>query len=393
VFFLAKKLSGNKLVSVLATLLFLLHPIHTENIYWFSGLSNDLSSCAIIFMMLVYIKFREKQSIVAYIVAIILSAVAFGSYEIAVIIPFILIALDMLILKPKKHARSYLWYIPFFLLLIIYFVLRAVSHSFSGGGDYSYHMSRILPNIVGNYFGYLGVFLGGLPFLTFYNYLRAGLRSEWIYFSIVAILIIAYIGWATVQYRNNIVKLLHHKNSQLIIFCLVFAFISLLPFLPLGNIAPRYLYLASAGLSLAFILLLQIVFTKLIKDPRIVAAALIAVTLILSYIFYISNLSEQHTWQQSGNTTKNTLLFFRRNYPSFASSTDLYFVNTPIMNNNTWVFPVGLSDGLWFIYRDKTPKLQRVGTVNDAKKSISVSGNHDSYIFKFDDQRNIKEVK
>jgi hypothetical protein len=392
VYFLAKKLSGNKLIGALTALLFILHPAHAENIFWISTLSDDLSTLAIIFTMLTFIKFREKKSVIVYILAIVFGAIAFASYEIAVVLPFILIALDIFILKPKKNMNTYLTYLPFALLFILYFVVRVLSHSFFGGGDYSYHLSRMLPNIVGNFFGYTGIFVGGLPFLIFYNFLRLGLRTEWVYFTVVAVLLIGYLIWMYVRYREKFAKLLRHKDTQLILFCFVFAFIALLPFLPLGNIAPRYLYLASVGYALALVLLLKLLFVHSIKNSRYATYAFIVVCLLLAILYFIGNMREGQQWRNSGHITQDTLIYFRKNYPSLTSQTDLYFVNTPVMLNNTWVFPVGLTEGLWFIYRDNLPRVHQVVSLKDAP-AMNSNSTQSSYTFFFDAQGRIKIVK
>ena len=391
VFFLAQKLTKNKWLGALTALLFALHPAHTENIFWFSTMSDDLSALFIVYMMLAFMKFREKKSVFAYILSILFGALAFASYEIAVIVPFIIIALDVFILKPKFRKNTYMSYLPFVFLFVLYFVMRVVSHSFSGGGDYSYHLSRIIPNTFGNFFGYIGLFLGGIPFLSFYTYLRTGLRTEWIYFSVVAILLVGYFGWMVWMHRKKVSKLLQKNDIQVVIFCLVFAFISLLPFLPLGNIAPRYIYLASAGFALALVIILKSLFSLWIKQPRYVMSALIIVSVVLASVYFVSNFQEQKKWQKSGEITQNTLLFFRRNYVGFLPSTDLYFVNTPVQQNSTWVFPVGLADGLWFIYREQTPTVHQVGSLQDAFSAAN--SKKDSYIFEFDEQGNIAAVK
>ncbi len=393
VFFLAKKLSGNKLVGFLTALLFALHPAHTENIFWFSTLSDDLSTTFIVYMMLAYIAFRERKSIIAYIGAVVLGILAFLSYEIAVVAPFILIALDLLLLKPKKRSNTYLSWVPFLIIFILYFVIRWMSHAFFGGGDYSYHLSRILPNLLGNYFGYLGLFLGGLPVLAFYNLLRNGLRTEWVYFTIVAVLVVGYVGWMFTRYQKQVMQWMRQKDTNLLIFCFVFAFISLLPFLPLGNIAPRYLYLASIGYSLALVLILRLLFIKLFKRPRYALVCLVIVSVILSVIYFGANLQEQQQWHQSGSITKNTLLYFRKNYPSLSDKANVYFIDTPVVRNNTWVFPVGLSDGLWFIYRDNLPLVHEVNSLKDAAAATNENGNQNTYIFQFDQQGNVNALK
>src|SRR5690348_17893828 len=92
--------------------------------------------------------------------------------------------------------------------------------------------------------------------------------TEWIYFTVVAVIILGYVGWMISVYRTKIKKALKVKEIQLFIFCFVFAFVSLLPFLPLGNIAPRYLYLASFGYTLALVVLFKLLFTKWVKNAK-----------------------------------------------------------------------------------------------------------------------------
>jgi len=153
------------------------------------------------------------------------------------------------------------------------------------------------------------------------------------------------------------------------------------------------MYLASVGFSILLVVVLRLLFLKVFKNLQQATAVLIIVAFILASVYYVSNQQEQKTWQHSGEVTKNTLLFFRKHYPSFAPTFDVYVVNTPVTYRDAWVFPVGLSDGMWFIYRNKLPKVAEKNSVDDARGSITASGNHNSYIFQFDDQANISEVK
>lgn len=393
VFLLAKKLSNSKLIGTLTAILFVLHPAHTENTFWFSTLSVELGAIFILFMMLAYVRFREKKSLVSYVAAVLFAALAFISYEIAVIIPLILMTLDIFILKPKRDLRVFFSYIPFVVLLGLYFVMRAVSHAFSGGGDYSYHFAKIVPNVIGNLFGYTGLFLGGPSFLAFYTTLRNNLRSEWIIISLVIFVIIGLFGWVLYNSRRKLKTLLRTKTLQLILFCLVFAFVSLLPYLPLGNIAPRYLYLASFGYILAFILVLHSLFTSIIRTPKYSIGLLLIVMFLLSNVYYMINQEEQSKWKHAGIVTHNTLFFFRRNYPALDTNSSLYFVNTPVQINGVWVFPVGLNDGLWLIYRDKLPHIMQVNSVEAATDAMNNDATPDTYIFQFDQNGSISEIK
>ncbi|MGI8420343.1 MAG: O-antigen ligase family protein [Candidatus Levyibacteriota bacterium] len=393
VFFLAKKISRSKLIGTLTAVLFVLLPAHTENVFWFSTISVELGALFIIFMMLTYIKFRENNSIVGYILAILFAALAFVTYEIAVITPLILMTLDIFILKPKRNIRIVYSYIPFVILLVLYFVMRFVSHAFSGGGDYSYHLSRFIPNMIGNFLGYTGMYLGGPSFLSFYNTVRDSLRSDWIFVSFVILVIIGLLMWAIYTYRRSAKAMIHNKDIHIILFCIVFAFISLLPFLPLGNIAPRYLYLASAGYTLALVSILKLLFIHWLKQPKYVTSLLIVVTIGLSFISIVNLRQEQNKWENAGYITQNTLLFFRKNYAGLGQETNLYFVNTPVQENGVWVFPVGLNDGLWIIYRDKLPHVVQVNSLEDAMTAANSGNTDNNYIFDFDKNGSIQQVR
>ncbi|MGH7203160.1 MAG: O-antigen ligase family protein [Candidatus Levyibacteriota bacterium] len=393
VFFLAKKLSRSKLVGALTAILFVLLPAHTENVFWFSTISVELGALFIIFMMIAYIKFRENNSIMGYVLAILFAALAFISYEIAVITPLVLMALDIFILKPKRNIRIVYSYIPFVILLILYFVMRFVSHAFSGGGDYSYHLSHIIPNVIGNFLGYTGMYLDGPSFLSFYNAARDNLRSEWIFVSLVALVVLCLLSWVFYTYRRSAKAMIRNKDMQLILFCLVFAFISLLPFLPLGNIAPRYLYLASAGYILALVYLFKMLFTLLFKQPKYVTSLLLVVTIGLSYVYVVNLRQEQNKWENAGYITQNTLLFFRKNYADLGPETNLYFVNTPVQQNGVWVFPVGLNDGLWIVYRDRLPHVVQMQFLEDAMTAANRGNVEDNYIFDFDKNGSIRQVR
>jgi hypothetical protein len=393
IYLLARRLSGNKLVGVFTALLFILHPAHTENIYWLSALEENISAFFIIFMMLAFINFREKKSVLYYIYALLLGALALVSFEGSIVIPFILLALDIFILKPTKNGKTYISYLPFVLLVFLYFVVRQVTHAFTGGGGYSYHISHILPNIFGNFFGYTGLFLAGLPFLSLYNTLRVGLRTEWIYFTIVAVLVILYLAWMVTLYKKKIRIFFAQKDARLLIFSLVFAIVTLLPFLPLGNIAPRYFYLASFSYCLALVLILRMLLGSIIKKPRNAVISLIVISIFISVLYTVGDLNEAKQWGISGDITKNTLLFFRKNFISFSPKTQLYFVDTPVMRDNTWVFAGGLQDGLWFIYRDNTPQVNNVSTVGQAENAVNTLSNTDTHIFSFSDSGVVIEVK
>ena len=105
VYILTTQIVKKKLFAFIAALIFLFLPAHSENVYWFSTISDTMSSLFIIFSMIYYIHFRNRKSKLAYIIALILSILAFLTYEIAVVVPFILILIDIMFFR-FCHSRE-----------------------------------------------------------------------------------------------------------------------------------------------------------------------------------------------------------------------------------------------------------------------------------------------
>jgi hypothetical protein len=380
-YLLATKILKRRLLGFIVAILFAVLPAHTENIFWFSTLSIGLSALFITYAILLFIRFREKKSVLAYVGAILLSALAFATYEISVVIPALFIVIDIFITKPKRSIKTVAAYIPFFLLVILYFIMRSVSGAFSGGGDYSYNMSRIVPNVIGNFMGYIGLYFGGLSFIPFYDTLRGNFRAMAAMMSIFGIVIISGVMYFFYKSRKKFIKTLAKENVQIILFGIAFAFVSLLPFLALGNIAPRYLYLASFGLSVSFVLSIYLLLKLFIKSNRVVSVVMIIVFSIIAGSHILQNKDEQLKWQTAGEITEETLLFYRTTYASFNAQNTVYIVNAPVTNNGVWVFPVGLPDGLWFIYRENTPNIIQTNSLEEA---VAAKAENPANIFVFE---------
>lgn len=391
VYLLALKITKQRLVAFLTAVLFALLPAHTENLFWFSTLSMALSSLFIVYAMWLFIHFRQKKSVAAYIGAILLSALAFAAYEISVVIPFVFIVLDIFITKPKRSLKTILAYLPFFILLGLYFVMRSVSGAFSGGGDYSYNMARVVPNVLGNFMGYIGLYFGGLSFIPLYDSLRVNLRALSAVISVIGLVSIGLIGFFFYKSREKMMKLLKNGSTQYILFGIAFAFVALLPFLPLGNIAPRYLYLASFGLSLAFVVGVSVLLKTFIKKKIVYTAVLLILFAMIAIVHTLQNKEEQSKWINAGVIAEETLLYFRTGYASFTPRDIVYIVDAPVKHNGVWVFPVGLNDGLWFIYRESTPQIVQTHSLEDAQKA-DAKNSADTYIFQFKNGT-ISEVK
>ncbi len=392
-FLLAKRILNNKFTAFCVAVLFALHPVHSENIMWFSGFSGLLSSMFILYGTYLFLRFRQDNSKLSYIGAFIMVILALMSYEIAIIAPILYIVADFLLVGSKWNNKLLSLHVPFLSLIPIYYVVRSLSNAFPGGGDYSYNLARIIPNIVGNIFGYLGLFLGGNGFLPFYDNLRNALRSQSGIVTILLLVLFIVVVYSIFINRKAMITIFKKHESKQVSFGIVFAFISLMPFLALGNVAPRYLYLGSFGLCLSLVLALNFISKSITtKKQHMGKIVLILMVLGLCFWYQIENINQQKKWRKAGDITADTLSFLRVEHENLKATDSVFFVNIPVKYDGIWVFPVGLKDGMWFIYRDRTPVIYQVNSAEEVKGAASAnSGN--SYIFKYDKYGNITEVK
>ncbi len=445
VFFLASMLIKNKLIAFMAALLFLLHPAHSENIYWISTISTTLSTLFILYAVISFFNFRNTTPLsfprrresmqtktywisafagitvhkMNYLICLILSILAFLTYELAVVIPLLFILIDLYLKKLKKNLSSILIHLSFIFLLPLYFTVRSLTHAFSGGGDYLYNISNLIPNIFGNIAGYIGLFFAGERFLPIYNILRADFRENKLLFAMIFIPLLSIIIFIIAKYKKEIIKSLKSEKIKIINFGFIFGLISLLPYLALGNIAPRYIYLASVGFTISFALILSIMSYKITSRlkylvipaqagiyinkywiraftgmmvRKVALLLFLSLSIAILIIFRYLIIAENNQWKKAGIITKNMLAEFRINYENLSSGSDIYFVNVPMKQDNAWVFPVGLADSLWFIYRENTPHIYQTNTVDEARIKIKNQKSKENYIFQFDSHGNIQRI-
>jgi len=71
---------------------------------------------------------------------------------------------------------------------------------------------------------------------------------------------------------------------------------------------------------------------------------------------------------------------------------EMHFVNIPIRHGEAWVFPVGISDALWFVYRNPNIKIYTWSTVEEALSAVTYNSMTQK-IFVFKSDGSVQEVK
>ena len=380
VYFLALLLTKRRLIAFLAGLFFLIHPINAESIFWISSTSALFASFFYIWGFLAYFRWRSEQkkwrgffyalSVLAFILGLVF-------HERMITFPLAILFYDLLfgqIKNSKKWFTKIASLLPFWLLIGVYFWLRnTVAQAHWLSGDYSYNFGNLVFNFIGNLSGYLGELIASFHFIPLYDLGRTFLRSQKLLaLGLMAILVLA----ARFFFRKV-------KLNKVIIFSFGWLVILLLPFLGLGNLAERYVYLAHAGFFILLAMLLVWIFEKL-KQARPKLAILTFVLMVCSLlVFYSIEIKKaQREWYQAGEAANKTLLALSTNYREFPLGTSLYFVNLPIRQGRAWVFPVGLEDGIWFVYKDEDLVVKRS---SDLEKTLNLVGQPKTHVFLFEE--------
>ncbi|MGA2911301.1 MAG: hypothetical protein ABSE17_01490 [Candidatus Levyibacteriota bacterium] len=394
VYIIVQKLFGKKLFSFLGALIFLLLPSQAENVFWISTMSINISALFIIYMLIFWMNFRNKGSIINYITALVLAVLAFSAYEGAIVVLPLVILFDLFISKVKIYKlNAVLSYLPLAALTVAYPFIRIATQSLPPSGDYSYNLPHLIPNVVGNFIGYLGLMLVGEPSLPWYNFMRDTLKTETLYIAVALITILILVCLALFVYRNKLKGLFKNETAKWILFALLFSFVSLIPFLGLGNITERYSYLASVGFAILAIIVLSKILAFIKNNNYKLIFVAIIVFVVGGWYLYQNNL-ENANWSEAGRVTNRTLAYLRLYHDGNHPNSGFYFVNPPIKYGQAWIFPVGLPDGVWFIYRDPSISVNQLNSLVDGKavpaKNADGSAN---FVFAFDQNRNIYELK
>lgn len=374
VYLLAWKLTDKKLIAFLTSLFFLIHPIHEESIFWIASLSGLMAAVFYLLSFLSYLFWRTLKSIFKYgfwLLAIIFMALALASHEVATTLVLVLLFYDLAFFKKrKKLLPRWLSFTPFVILTGVYFWIRSSSGAHGLSGDYSYHFANLPFNFLGNFLGYLGELTFSFYFVPLYQKLRFFFQvRKWL------ALILGLIGLGILRRRLKFLRIKNLLGRRTVTFTLGWMVITLLPFLGLGNMSERYVYLASFGYLLGMASFIYWLKEKAVRLARPQIGLSLLVLFVFGLIgFYGYELKRAHQdWAEAGRISKNTLLALSTNYAKFPPESNLVFANMPLKKGLAWVFPVGLEEAIEFIYRDESLKVYRVNTAKEAfelKKSL-----------------------
>jgi hypothetical protein len=390
VFFVAKKILKNFGLAVGATFLFLILCGYSEAVLWVSATGLLFTTMFALTALLAYINWKEKKKAVYFILSFASIILSLLFQEMGVIVPLLIILYDLFFGKETgidKLSKKVAYLIILF-PLVPYLIIRFIAQSHWTGGDYSYNLIKLPFNFIGNGLGYLFLTLLGPASLSFYEKLRSVSRSHVPVAVLGAILILVI----AIKLYQLMVKKMESGNRKIIIFGLLFSFVSLLPFLGLGDITSRYSYLSTFGFVLVFVVLLNQLYSYLLDNGKLIANLIMVLIVIVFASFQLFQWQRiLIDWKEAGVKAEKYLTKLDWIYARYSSPDTkvLYFVNVPVKNGNAWVFPVGLEDASWFVLGNRDVKVYQSQTVESAFDSM---GNTKGKVFRFDNNDNFTEM-
>ncbi len=358
--------------------------IHFEAVLWISSLGHIIASFFILTSILTYSYFKDTKQWLLLGLSFISLLFAMFFHEFAVIGPLLILSLDLITdhKNLRKHLKSKIWYVAFLSLIPLYYLLRSNAKSLWFAGDYRYSLVDLPLNFVGNAVSYPVLIIAGPNALYPLQQVRLFATQNFL-LTIVLLIVLFGIGLLVFLHMK---KRLSHSTYTLKLICKALFIVPLLPFLGLGNISPRYTYLASFGVMLFAVYLIKKFYDGAERKNKKIIAIIFSVFILLFSYYQISSLvSVNKHWQKAGEIVNNTLVNItysinQENQPPLVNP-EFYFINLPIRYGSAWIFPVGLQDALWFSYRDTDLKI--TVTKDEQSAQNHANQNRNVKVFKY----------
>lgn len=279
IFFLIKKLFKKDFLAFLTSILWVVHPIHTEAVTYMSGIADPLIVFFGLSSFLCYVNFRQKKQTHFLIFSLILFILALLSKEPIIILPGLFIVYELFFSK-KKSWKDYKHISWFFIIATSYFFLRLTALNFVNTLNLYNTTNIYTENLLVRIYTFLASLLSYYSFL-FYPVNLHMERQFPIFSSIfsvqVLISLLILVLLAIVIYYNIKQKKFHLS------FGILWFFIG---FLPMSGIIPvnsflleHWLYFPSIGFFLCLAIIIHYFGQKYPQIKKIIAVVLTIIIL------------------------------------------------------------------------------------------------------------------
>lgn len=233
------------LISIIASLLFGIHPMHVESVAWVSGRKDVLFTLFYLLSLIAYIKYLDRKHARYLILSLLFFVFSTLSKGMAVTLPIILVIMDYLFNRRMADKRLIAEKIPFFLIAILFGIVTIITQR--SGGATEIIKATFFDRTVYASFGltqYIIKLVFPYELCAYYPYPEktGGIIPLGYYFCLACPVIILLLLIYFLRIRQN-------KNVLWGILFFIINLLLVLQLLPVGSavMADRYAYLSSIG--------------------------------------------------------------------------------------------------------------------------------------------------
>ncbi len=306
IFFLAKILTNNFLLSFFAALIFLIHPINSEVVNWISAVPELTYTIFALLSAIFFIKFRKTEKDKNLWLAAIFYFLSILSKETAMFLPLIFIILDLTFFKKSvndflewKEFKNYLILAGSFAITMIMriAVLGSISSGKNPFGDFSF------TERIHSFFSLSGIYSRMLLYpnpLNFFHYFEksSDFFNPQFFLSFIAVLLFFAAIFFSLRNKNNIAVF---SLSWMILF--LFPVLIFIGSTGESVYSERYLFAPAIGFSLIVGYLLANLWKKREKIRVWIAVFLVLISGLSWYVVYNRNTA----WKENVTFYTDTL--------------------------------------------------------------------------------------
>ncbi|HVG21714.1 MAG TPA: tetratricopeptide repeat protein [Blastocatellia bacterium] len=263
-YLIVERVTKNRRLAVISTLLFALHPLRTESVAWISGVTDLFLALFLLPSFYLYMLYREEGKTKHLAGALFLFLLAAFSKEPAVALPIFIVVYELLIInrgrRLSEKIRPALMYGSMFLIVSVgYFAMRyhALGFIFHDTRFTSYPFHQVLMTIPLVICKYIGLLFWPVNLSIFHA--TPMVQSPLSIRLLLPLLLVVALAAALWQLRDSTVAR----------FAILWFAVNLLPVLNLSAfgedflVQERYVYISSIGFSLLIaMVLVRIPFEK-----------------------------------------------------------------------------------------------------------------------------------
>lgn len=303
IYFITLRLTKKTNIAFLTSLIFAVHPVHTEAITFITASFDSIGLLLYFLSLYCYISWREKVNKKYYVGSLVLGLLAFFTYELTFSLPIVFVLYDICFghFKKSNLIKNAIAYIPYFIGVISYFILKRIflPHLES----LSYFANSFNVSVITMFKAFLiyyrlllfpfdvsfdQILPGNIPIISGPPQLLLELLKNQTFLDIYVISSFLVIIISFILFFKN------YKKYPILAFCLGFFYLAFAPvsgILPTGEIlAVRWTYISSFPFALV---LAYLIF--LLKDLKLVKRNLylgyFIFILIASYLIFLTMVS------------------------------------------------------------------------------------------------------